>query len=230
MKKSKKFLSVFCAVCMILAMSAPVFAADSQPNSAERGLAYMDINSAPAEMQEDILAARAAIIFGDQAWTVGGAVSIFNLDGTVEALPEFSDLFPGWDVPAADKISVDSMPMVASASIDDTSNQQFKVADSFKNSEEFYTFTGIGDYVGVYAMTYPSDSVHYNIGFSNASSGTNLGWIPNLSVTQGAKVNTKSNVLYGIRGSVTKAADAGWYYMKITSDPDVIGNFLEPNL
>lgn len=230
MKNSKKFLAVLCAVCMITAMSVPAIAANYQPNSAERGLAYMDIDSAPMELQDDILAARAAIIFGDQAWTVDGAVSVFNLDGTVEKLPEFSELFPGWDVPAADKISVDFMPMVATASIDDTSNQQFKVADSFKNSEEFYTFSGIGDYVGVYALTYPGDSVHYNIGFSNASSGSNLGWIPNLSVTQGAKVNTKSNVLYGIRGSVTKEADVGWYYMKITSDPDVIGNFLEPNL
>lgn len=38
MKKSKKFLSVFCAVCMILAMAAPAFAADTASVPAMKAL------------------------------------------------------------------------------------------------------------------------------------------------------------------------------------------------
>ena len=62
-------------------------------------LAYVDIYTAPPEAQQAILNARARIIYGNQAWTVNGAVSVFDGEtGKVEALPEFSDVFPGWSL------------------------------------------------------------------------------------------------------------------------------------
>ena len=44
-------------------------------------------------------AAREKVIYGSQAWTVNGAVTIQHSDGTVEPVPEFSALYPGWTVP-----------------------------------------------------------------------------------------------------------------------------------
>ena len=44
-------------------------------------------------------AAREKAIYGSQAWTVNGAAAIQHSDGTVEPVPEFSALYPGWTVP-----------------------------------------------------------------------------------------------------------------------------------
>lgn len=60
--------------------------------------AYMDLDSAPSSIKETIISAREKIIFNDLSWTVGGGY-FKNPDGTIEILPEFSDLFPGWDIP-----------------------------------------------------------------------------------------------------------------------------------
>ena len=88
MKKIRKILSSLLAMSMmftVLAVSAS--AAVPTAMSAEQ-LAYMDLDSAPYALQQDILDARAEIIF-EQSWTVDGAVSIINLDdGTEETLPE----------------------------------------------------------------------------------------------------------------------------------------------
>lgn len=42
--------------------------------------------------------AREKIIFNDLPWAVGGGY-VKNPDGTTSDLAEFSDLFPGWDIP-----------------------------------------------------------------------------------------------------------------------------------
>lgn len=60
-------------------------------------LAYMDLEGASPELREEILDARAQIVY-NTSWTVDGAVSIRHKDGTKEKLPEFSDLFPDWDL------------------------------------------------------------------------------------------------------------------------------------
>lgn len=44
-------------------------------------------------------AAREKVIYGSQAWTVNGAVTIQHSDGTVEQVMEFSTLYPGGTVP-----------------------------------------------------------------------------------------------------------------------------------
>lgn len=64
-------------------------------------LAYADIYAAPEEWKEKILEARSEVIFST-SWAVNGAGCIVHTDGTIEELPEFSELFPGWDVPRCD--------------------------------------------------------------------------------------------------------------------------------
>lgn len=72
-------------------------------------LAYCDIHSAPAEVQADILEARDAIIHST-SWTVDGQAEICHPDGTIEKLPEFSELFPDWDIPTVPDAENDIMP------------------------------------------------------------------------------------------------------------------------
>lgn len=148
--KLKRIACLVCAVCLsvsALGTMATAAAADGSVDTFQDStimeLAYMDLESAPSALKDDILAARAEIIFGNQSWTVDGAVSIINLeDGTVTKLPEFSDLFPGWEIPDTDMISVDIMPYAQNASIDE-STQVFwrlpatmpKVRSSFLSQE-----------------------------------------------------------------------------------------------
>lgn len=66
-------------------------------------LAYMDVNSAPAEMQKEILDARREIIYKADGWYVdNGSVYVTWFDDdekTWGELPTFDELFPGWEVP-----------------------------------------------------------------------------------------------------------------------------------
>ena len=64
----------------------------------EEAFAYLDYDSVPDDVKDLILEARRHIVFGKDSWTVNGCVSIKNSDGTVEKLPEFKDLYPGWDL------------------------------------------------------------------------------------------------------------------------------------
>ena len=63
-------------------------------------LAYLDLESAPEALRPQILRARLPIIYDvKQGWSVDGAADVMHSDGTVEKLPEFSDLWPEWTVP-----------------------------------------------------------------------------------------------------------------------------------
>lgn len=62
-------------------------------------IAYMDLQEASPALQEEILQAREAIIFSN-SWVVDGYnAHVGRADGSIEVLPKFSTLFPGWDVP-----------------------------------------------------------------------------------------------------------------------------------
>lgn len=62
--------------------------------------AYMDLEEAPAELQDTILEARAQIIF-QESWVADGYEGqVTYPDGTVIELPQFSELFPDdWEIP-----------------------------------------------------------------------------------------------------------------------------------
>lgn len=75
-----------------------------------RSLASMDVDSAPAELQEDILAARREIIFSADGWYADNAgiylVWFDNAKKEWGELPRFSELFPGWDLPTIEPVDV----------------------------------------------------------------------------------------------------------------------------
>ena len=67
-----------------------------------QSFAYMDLDAAPAELQETIRKAREVIIYS-QSWVADGfECYVTSPDGTRETIPSFSELFPGWELPAID--------------------------------------------------------------------------------------------------------------------------------
>lgn len=74
-----------------------------------KDLAAMDTKTASPELRNAIMLARRLIVYGSQGWTVGGAVSEFDKEtGEVTPLPEFSDLWPEWDL---NELSLSKDPM-----------------------------------------------------------------------------------------------------------------------
>lgn len=63
-------------------------------------IAYQDLEGASEEMQAKILEARKLII-NSTSWVADGHNGGTLVDGKPVPLPHFSDLFPGWDMPAA---------------------------------------------------------------------------------------------------------------------------------
>ena len=93
-------------------------------------------------------AAREKAIYGSQAWTVNGAAAIQHSDGTVEPVPEFSALYPGWTVPKqAASVSSTALAEVAdvgSHSISGYYRNVYLTQDV--KYKPFYSFLGNGEY------------------------------------------------------------------------------------
>lgn len=224
MKISKKLLSVLCAVFMVMAMAAPAFAADVQSAPDARGIAYIDTQIASPEQKADILAARREIIYGNQSWTVNGAVSIINADGSVTELPEFSELFPGWDlteISARSPANLEDNDMAALSVISYGKSLELKSPSQVLNTDAFYRFNANGNDIYVKALTLPSNMEKYNVGFNNEDDGEDLGWISSLELGQKATLSTSNGVRYGVRASSATEGVKGYAYMSVSEDPDI---------
>lgn len=93
---------------MVPAVFVPATFHDSSSNDVDmtleeaRSFAYMDLDTAPAELQETIQKAREVIIYS-QSWVADGFEAyISSPDGTKRSVPAFSELFPGWELPTID--------------------------------------------------------------------------------------------------------------------------------
>lgn len=77
--------------------------ADSDEMAGLESLAFREPDPAQPELADEILSARERIIYS-RSWAADGyTVYIEDLEsGRIERLPSFSELFPGWDMPAAD--------------------------------------------------------------------------------------------------------------------------------
>lgn len=235
--KFKRFLSLVCAGCMTLSLIGVANAADIS-NSADEvaesvtSLAYMDLDTAPAEMRDAILDARYDIVYGHQAWTVNGAVSILHKDGTVEALPEFSDLFPGWDLKEISGRGVQpitqpsfSLTPASTSSIGTSRTITLAMPVSGRNTEPFYKFNGDGSTVVTWAQTIsaPESQKYFNVGYTDEDNidqatglGTDLGWIPDIPVGEKiATLETEDGVRYGVRASASAFGVAGSAYVHV---------------
>lgn len=113
----KKWMPLLVAL-MVLAVPAPAMAAEGGGPGGQAGqvrqYAYMELEGQPEAVQEKILEARKEIIY-QHSWVADG-LSGWVVDGQTgavkEILPQFSELFPGWEVPQEDAMaSAPSIPL-----------------------------------------------------------------------------------------------------------------------
>lgn len=197
--------------------------------------AYMDLDSATSDMKERILAARETIIYS-RSWAADGcSVSIQRADGTEEFLPQFSELFPGWDIPTVDSLPAEDIDEPPSEWTDlpaieppyatpmATAYQYcspYLKHPSDSNTAPFFAFNHNGMYVRttVYQL---NASEHCNIGYSNYTTGQSLCYGTYLYPNESLQLYTLgwSPFVVGIRASTYSSP--GYSTMLITADyPD----------
>lgn len=173
----------------------------------EEAYAYLDYESAPADVKELILKARRIIVYGDTSWTVDGHVSIIHADGTEEQLPEFKDLYPDWSL---EKLSLKS----DSGTIDDYAPMAANFGDNVYiplatiGSNEFYSFNSGHPYTYSWADTLPGDRI--NIGYRDVDTNRDIGHIANLKVGGVAKCTYSTGVRIAVRCSSYDKAGHGF--------------------
>lgn len=137
--------------------------------------AYMDIEDATPAMREEILKARNEIIFHN-SWVVDGYGATYTApDGTVEELPLFSSLFPGWDVPRtqtepAEVLEIKPCPPVLTLLGDWWETQRFQTylnAATSENACEFATFPSVPGTEATTRVAGLTAARNCNIGYSN---------------------------------------------------------------
>lgn len=223
----KKLASLVLAgvmVCGLVAANAGAAEPASVSAKSVNELAYMDLEGATPELREDILSARAQIVYST-SWTVDGAMSIVHKDGTVEALPEFSDLFPGWDLTEISSFEADppcdGIRVASSDSIYFQDNVWLLPYDNSATTP-FYKFNASGNTVYAWAHRFSSNmSTSCNIGFTNMDTGRDLGWTLGVEKDEQISLSTRANVRYGVRASAPTGGTAGNAFMVVSEDPNV---------
>jgi len=239
MKKIKKLMAaVFAAAIAFCSM--PAFAADvpmqtdddvllSQPwheaevmhkaeVSAASEYAYMDIDSASPEMHEKILEARETIIFS-QSWAVDGVEAyVIDVDGTIEVLSKFSELFPGWDVPVLDTSAAQNETETArnTSAFAENFRTYLDAPPTSGNSAPFFAFGHHGTYIQTTVMDLTS-SRDCNIGYSVYETGESLAYRNNLLPGQTFGIKTTSNAFNcAVRASTLSTP--GWGTLRVAHD------------
>ena len=146
-------------------------------------------------------AAREKAIYSSQAWTVNGVAAIQHSDGTVEPVPEFSALYPGWTVPKQ------------AASVSSTALAEVVYLTQDVKYKPFYSFLGNGETVSAFAVTIPGSK--YNLGIYNETAQQDAGWLPNLSKGDRVLLQTANGVYCSIRASVPLNMPIGYSRMKV---------------
>lgn len=221
----KKLISLLLAVNVLC---TPAYAIDRTADIDDNvslakleAIAYQDINTADAEMKEQILEAREAIIFSE-GWVANGATGrVLDADGNVvEELPKFEDIFPSdWEVPTlpgqyTQDRSNSSAIFYESPTwqgVECFNDEIFlELPPTNYNSKPFFTLdteTGLGTQPAYVKTIYTQGSyvfgrdASYNIGYANASTGESLGWKPNLENGETYSIDPPKRTKVAIRAS-----------------------------
>lgn len=196
----KKRIALFMSISLVIACVFPTaaFAVEETryASMSTEQLAYCDINSVPTVWQDDVLEARNEIIHST-SWTVNGAASILHSDGTVESLPEFSDLFPGWDVPSA-KTKMVQNAVSSYGDFDDIIYLKHPTNDS---SEVFHYINGTGDSAQMFVEEFYDGGSTWNGAFDDLSLGIEYTHAINMNIDGVLVLNTQPFHTYGARVS-----------------------------
>ena len=235
MLKSKKVVSLLLAMAMVLSIGCLSASAEFEypswtsvnPDGAkavsrvntdgtvtelptfEEAYAYLDYESAPDDVKEFILEARRSIVYGENSWTVDGHVSIVHPDGTVEQLPEFKDLYPGWSL---EQLSLKGDSNTTSAYTPQAANFAGNVdippVVSGQTGNEFYTFNSAHTYTDTWASSLPGDRI--NIGYRDVDANRELGYASNLQLGQHAQLQYVTGVRIAVRCSTYSTPGEGF--------------------
>ncbi|MCC7571433.1 hypothetical protein KO465_08990 [Candidatus Micrarchaeota archaeon] len=230
MKKMKKGLSLLLTVIFVMSLSVSAFANStsgelslvdyanmdfaSVPDNMKEIIldyAYMDIASAPDNLKETILEARNIIIYS-QAWTVDGACVVVRADGTREEVPEFSELFPGWDVPIinAQNARVADTAIITRGGPTFSDWVTLSAPPPNTNTPPFFTWYGDGMKY-TYASIIPGAT--YNLGYHLVSTGQSLGWKPGLVQGEGFEMRVGATTTYAVRASTYSTTGSAYIYV-----------------
>lgn len=243
----KKTLSLVVAFALCAAVCVPVcamaaYSAYNGPSHEIQERAYMDMEQASPEMQQSILEARKEIV-NNTDWVADGYTGYIQNVETgeiIKELPQFSELFPGWDIPVEDITPVDEsktqiiieenslniMPLDIGVSPDEwirlaSARHYLQSADATENAEPFAVFTvdpfEMGTQIRAYATSL-SSSETCNIGISDYDTGESLGLgtrlIENYAVVVYVGVSEPTVAIrastYSTPGWATMAIDGGY--------------------
>lgn len=253
MKKARKVFTGFLTLIMCMVMCVPAFATEvvtgdeSESLEYHKGFAYLDLDEATPEVKEKILKARKELIYNTD-WVADGYTGYIQDVETgeiIKRLPQFSEVFPGWDNPVEKITFVDEAhtheitesesanlsPLGIGYGPDDwvrivNSNVYLEAASATENAEYFVKITvdpfDIGTYIRAYA-TALSSSETCNIGISDYDSGQSLALGTRLTLNQAITlfVGTRRPVVavrastYSKPGSAKIAVDGAYRVMHV---------------
>lgn len=196
----KNIMAAICAFALMLTLVAPGYAAYVESDYAAMSveeLAYCNLETAPAALQDEIVAAREDIIYS-KSWTVGGQCVLICPDGTVEDLPEFYDLFPAdWDIPASAVDSVDITPYAGEIFYSGEIKLP-KKTDAL--ATPFFRFAGNGSLVRMQITQLPVS--YCNMGFTNLTLNEDAGFVTGKREGYILGISSSPRYTYGARASV----------------------------
>lgn len=190
-------------------------------------LAYLDLDEAPAEMKDEIIDARNTIIFSEDWVADGYSAEVYDTDGTIiRSIPQFSDLFPEWDLPVFE--CAKPIPVMKIGDFESSmpnSNSDWTILGSFSiylkkpgntNTTPFASLYAnpltIGNSLRTYVTSLTSSET-CNIGYTNMSTGTTLGYVNYLSLGQSCTIHGIGGLTVGIRASTHSSP--GWSVLSV---------------
>lgn len=170
--------------------------------------AYLDIDTEMASIEEKILNSRKEIIYNNN-WVADGYTAYIGdmQTGKEEALPNFSDLFPGWDLPIEDTVEVSynntDSEIMPFASTYIFNNLVYLYNPGVVISRPFFTTTIGRNVQELRSFATSLSGTSCNIGFTNMNTNQSITYASNLSAWQYVRILGSRNSLVpiGVRAS-----------------------------
>lgn len=225
-----RLTSFIMSLALLLSLATPAFATEEKTDNSLQVLetiAYMDINTAPLEMQGEILSARNIIAYTKE-WVADGSIGWVE-DTTsgeiIRYLPCYSEVFPGWDLPV-NFTSTQTQYVYPSDIYGQGSNRvrEWTFIESLStyleqptdgtNADPFLIVVNRNSYLYLraYAESLTSSKT-CNIGFMDMSSGESLGYAMNLTLKEAFSCDSFGHQYIGIRASTHSTP--GWANMAV---------------
>lgn len=228
----RKTLTMILTVVMLFSVAAPAMAADIHSSDVAMTIenaylyAYMDIDSADADTQEQILDARRVIIYST-SWVADDVDGyIKDEDGNIiEVLPHFSEVFPSdWEIPVSPSTDVATDTTVSPYALSNSFNGvvRFYRPPTSGVPEPFHTLTTVG-FAGT-PYEYQISKINtvayntygtYNLEYRNADTNRSLGYRSGLASGNYFEISAPYDATVTIHGSTNDAVGEWSVYVMV---------------